>query len=151
MQREIEYAKDIIVGVRHEGRWAWYVSPIEYWFLDYRKWGALFGESGAEADNAQSRFDITVVDHRTAAQFLDHMKSYQASTGELRRLLQERRSEAPDEYVEYLPSLLVDFDRRTVKSSYYEPVYPEQYVPDGWSGTYETFLEEVPPTDQYWK
>ena len=41
---------------------------------------------------------------------------------------------SPDDYVEYLLSLLVDFDGRTVESSHYEPQYPEQYVPDGWKG-----------------
>lgn len=150
MEREIEYAKDVIVGVRFEGRWFWYASSIEYWFLDYRKWGALFGESESKAENAQSRFGIPVVTKRMARRFLEHMQPYLISTDELRRMLRKHRAESPDEYVEYLPSLLVDFDRETFKSNYYEPVYPEKYVPDDWTGTYENFLDEVPESERYW-
>jgi hypothetical protein len=150
MERQIEYAKDIIVGVRRNGGWSWYLSEKEPWFLDYRKWGALFGASETEAENAESRFGIAVVDEHTAGQFLEHMKPHLISTDELRRMLQKRRAEAPHDYVEYLPSLFVDFDRKIFRSNYYEPVYPEKFVPDGWAATYGDFLEDVPDGERYW-
>ena len=53
-------------------------------------------------------------------------------------------------YYDFYPSLLIDFDRKVLYNGDPEGTAYEDYVPKGWRGFYEDFLNQVPIDDRYW-
>ncbi|MGQ8871271.1 hypothetical protein [Paenibacillus sp. TSA_86.1] len=138
MKTEPVYAENTIVGVWFQSRWRWYVTEREYWFLNVEM---------------EERFGIHVLNEETAAVFLQAIQEEQVSSGELRSVLLQFREmhHVGDEWLKYVPSFLVDFDRRLFFSMFPEPASFEHYMPDGWTGSYRDFLEQVPEDERYWK
>ncbi|WP_025724288.1 hypothetical protein [Paenibacillus polymyxa] len=132
-----EYAQNIIVGVIFEGKWNWYVTEREYWFLN---------------TEMEERFGIPMLDETTAGAFLDHIYEYKVATGELTSMLQLLNDaiQHKDELLEFCPALYVNFDEKILYSLFPEPASFEHYVPAGWKGEYQNFLNEVPSPEQYW-
>ena len=66
----------MIVATLFKGNLRWFDSDPDYWVLDYSKWGESFKDAGYDVDasDCSDRFDIPVVDEKTAALFLDRMK-----------------------------------------------------------------------------
>ncbi|MDN4076860.1 hypothetical protein QYF52_02860 [Paenibacillus polymyxa] len=132
-----EYAQNIIVGVMFLGQWNWYVTEREYWFLN---------------TEMEERFGIAILDETTAGAFLEHICEYKVAAGELTTMLQtlDEAIQHKDEVLEFCPTLYVDFDQKVLYSLFPEPASFEHYVPVGWKGEYQNFLEEVPPAERYW-
>ena len=151
MSLDIDYPLEIIVGVVFRSRWGWYVSEKEDWFLDLRKFARAFGEDGDDPEVGAERFGIAVLDGESAARFLPFIEDRRGEKAELSDALLGRMPAASwDDVIEVSPSLLVDFDRRTLKSMFGEPASFEDFVPDGWAGERAPFLEEVPEEQRYW-
>ncbi|TDL53883.1 hypothetical protein E2R60_12665 [Paenibacillus dendritiformis] len=132
-----EYAQILIVGVMHEGRWGWYVTEREYWFLNIEM---------------EERFGIEVLDETTAGKFLIHIEEYKASADELRQMLLdiEDACATMDDVLEFMPTIYVNFDERTFFSQFPEPMSFELYMPDGWTGSYADFYGLVPEAERFW-
>ncbi|AZH28579.1 hypothetical protein [Paenibacillus sp. M-152] len=132
-----EYAQNIIVGVIFHGQWNWYVTEREYWFLN---------------TEMEERFGIAILNETTAGAFLEHICEYKVAVGELTTMLQmlDDAIQHKDEVLEFCPALYVDFDQKILYSLFPEPASFEHYVPVGWKGEYQNFLEEVPPAERYW-
>lgn len=94
-----EYAQNIIVGVIFEGKWNWYVTEREYWFLN---------------TEMEERFGIPILDETTAGAFLDHICEYKVATGELTSMLQllDEAIQHQDEVLEFFPALYVTLTRK---------------------------------------
>jgi hypothetical protein len=138
MKTEPVYAENTIVGVWFMGVWHWYVTEREYWFLNVEM---------------EERFGIRVLNEETAAVFLQAIQEEQVSAAELKSVLQQFREShhESDEWLKYVPSFLVDFDRQLFFSMFPEPASFEHYMPDGWTGSYMDFLDKVPENERYWK
>ncbi|MBQ6462179.1 MAG: hypothetical protein IJJ59_02505 [Pseudobutyrivibrio sp.] len=50
----------------------------------------------------------------------------------------------------YNPSLYIDFDNKQLISYYAEPESFEDFVPDGWTGEYREFENQIPENQKYW-
>ncbi|MET3208728.1 UNVERIFIED_CONTAM: hypothetical protein ABIC26_001667 [Paenibacillus sp. PvR008] len=137
MKLQPEYAQNIIVGVIFEGQWNWYVTEREYWFLN---------------TVMEERFGIPILDETTAGAFLGHICEYRVAVDELTSLLSMLADaiEHKDEVLEFCPTLYVDFDQKILYSLFPELASFEHYVPAGWNGEYQNFLNEVPPSERYW-
>ncbi|MNS31365.1 hypothetical protein D3C72_634190 [compost metagenome] len=132
-----EYAQVLIVGVVFRETWNWYITEREYWFLN---------------TEMEDRFGIEILDETTAGAFLDRIDDLRVSTNELAQTLEDLRDvfESYDEVLEFIPAIYVNFDERILYSLFPEPMSLEHYVPDGWTGIYQDFLDEVPKQEQYW-
>lgn len=164
MPEEIIYARNVIVAVRRHNQWYWYISDKELWVLDLVKLAKAFDTHFTSAPTSFSgRFSIPVVNEVTAEQFLAHMAPYQVNVGYLREVVRQRidltelsaaseesAEEMLDDWLELLPSLLVDFDNRSLFSLYAEPMSFESYVPEQWTGEYQCFYERIPEEQRYW-
>jgi hypothetical protein len=151
-----EYAMNIIVGVQHQGRWGWYITEKEVWFLDYIKWSEAYGEGTEELGQRWLDDDYCVyfpiVDEKTAPLFLEAIRDYRVETEELRECMMVYIESQADynEMLDLNPALFVDFDNRKFYSNFPEPASFEYFVPDGWIGIYDTFDQYVPENERYW-
>ncbi|AWB43490.1 hypothetical protein DCC85_04140 [Paenibacillus sp. CAA11] len=156
MKVNISYAENIIVAVRFKDRWCWYVTEKEYWFMDLIQWENAFLDKGYPLPNQgdySERFNIPILDEGSAGDFLHEIREFQVSTNKLREGFQkavEMNTDLENDLLEYIPALFVDFDHRRLWSMFPEPASFECYVPEGWTGKYEDFLEKVPARERYW-
>lgn len=152
----LEYGENILVAVIFRDKWSWYITEKEYWFLDLVKLEQAYLAKGyqlPDQGNYAYRYHIGILDEHTAERFLDEIRDFQVSTVELRELLLhtvEMESDVESPLADYLPVLLVHFDEKYLISAFPEPASFEYYVPAGWVGTYESFLDRVPSVERYW-
>ncbi|WP_017814732.1 hypothetical protein [Paenibacillus shenyangensis] len=152
----VSYGENIIVAVRLEGSWSWYVTEKEYWFMDLPRFEQAFAHKGhtLSADTDYDyRFHIPVLNENTVHTFLKCIQEEQFSVADLHAgfIAEVNKHGGDSEFVAgWTPSLLLDFDQRQLFSYFPEPASFEQYVPDGWTGHYENFMEQLPDEQKYW-
>lgn len=147
------YAENLIVGVVYEKIFSWYITDKEIWFLDYNIWSEAFDEdSNGDYEYCIERKGIPVVDCATAKQFLNNLSNYRITANKLRKKLQNKRKRKEDleDYLDFSPSLYVDFDKKKLYSLFPEPASFEAYVPTGWEGIYADFTKYIPENEKYW-
>lgn len=145
-----KYAENIIVCVKKNKSYKWYVTDKEIWFLDLRKLITAYKERGYDIHNSEDfseRFEIDIVDINNASIFLDKVSEFEVSCEDLKRMLIKLEY---NYITEMMPSLFVNFDEKELISFYPEPASYENYVPDNWSGKYEKFLVKIPDKYKYW-
>ncbi|MBU3107980.1 hypothetical protein [Clostridium gasigenes] len=154
----IEYGEDIIVVIKFFNRWEWYATEKGYWYLDLPKLENAYLEKGHKLYNQgdySDRFDIRVLDEDSADIFWDKISEFRADKNELSELIVESEknntsSSNRHNLMKLYPTLLVDFDELLLLSAFSETTSFENYVPDGWTGKYERFLEKLPTEERYW-
>lgn len=141
-----EYGSKIFVGVILKNIWSWYLSIYDYWFLD------LSSECNPNDKHVtQFRFGIHSVTKKNAESFLERMKTFSLSTCDIRKSFTSIKDPKHwDDISEWCPSLLINFDEERLMSMYPEPTSFEDYLPPGWTGSYENFLSLVPINERYW-
>lgn len=90
---------------------------------------------------------MAVVNEDNVEDFLHVIRELEVSNEELRKSLVHREY---SHISDMIPSLYVDFDDKKLTSFYPEPASYELYVPNGWLGKYEQFMENIPVDYQYW-
>lgn len=148
------YAQNIIVGVVFESTFAWYVTEKEFWYLDYIKYDQALSAAGftnPNLGNYSSRFDIGILNEKSANEFFMQISNKQVATNILTQIMLTRIAQNKyDDLLDFAPSLLVNFDQKQLFSQYPEMIRFEKYVPDGWTGLYRNFMLEVPEEERYW-
>lgn len=144
----------MIVAIQNQGSIRWYESDPDYWILDQRKWAEAFAAAGYEANvtDFSDRFDIPVLDETTAPEFLERMAPFSVSEKQLCEHFREQAIAATDwfDVADCLPVLFVDFDARKVWSIDPESTSFVDYIPDGWTGEYDAFFDQIPEHSRYW-
>lgn len=144
----------MIVVIQNQGNIRWYESDPDYWILDQRKWAEAFVAAGHEVNEQDfsDRFDIPVVNERTAAEFLERMEGFGVSQERLCERFRKAASAATDwfDVAEHLPVLFVDFDARKIWSLHSESTSFVDHIPDGWTGEHDTFFDQLPEQSRYW-
>lgn len=146
---EPEYGENIVVFVKYENHFAWYVSDKTYWVLDYPKWQAIFD---SELDFEEPiRYGIPVLNSTSWIVFAERMKEFLASKSELNQLIISNLPiETWDSSSHLFPSLFIDFDAKRLKSLYPEYLTFEAYLPEDWDGEYVDFINNIPVDEKYW-
>ncbi|MDM5340498.1 hypothetical protein QUF84_25230 [Fictibacillus enclensis] len=150
MLNKPQYAENIIVLVKYNENYKWFVTDKEIWFLDLKKLISSYREKGFEIpnpDDFSERFGIAVVNEDTVEAFLQEVSEFEVNNEELRKMLVQKTY---NDVTDMLPSLYVDFDDKKLISFYPEPASYEFYVPEGWRGEYEQFIELIPKDYCYW-
>ena len=151
---EPNYGQNIVVGVLFQNVFSWYITEKEYWYLDYTKYDRALlaaGYTGLTTDDYAGRFHIIILDENTASSFLAYIRDKHVSANALSQMMLIRRArDEHDDLLDFSPCLFVNFDQRQLSSQYPEMIRFERYVPDGWIGSYRSFLLEVPVEERYW-
>lgn len=145
-----KYAETIIVGVKLNSEFNWYVSDKELWYLDLRKLIKAYEKKGfqiPESEDFSDRFNIDIVNEDNAEQFLSEMSEYIWKTVELSTII---KNKAYQNIGDIVPSIYIDFDKRILISNFPEPASYELFIPDGWCGEYNSFSELIPNSHRYW-
>lgn len=144
------YAENIIVGIlKHDG-FKWYVTPADEWFLDFNKYCDMFSRAGYPLDkewHLSFRKGIEVIDETTIDDFLTLEKEYEVSSSELQKMIADGTY---SEISAMIPSLFIDFIHKRLYSLFPETIRYEAFVPDGWIGQYDDFLNLIPARERYW-
>lgn len=129
-----------VVGVVYKGKFSWYVTEREFWYLNMIMEDGLHGE----------RVGIEILDTDTFEVFQKRIEIYKTSTDELREyfiIADEYNKE--DAYFDFFPSFYINFDKKIFYSLYKECLAFELYVPEKWVGEYEDFIELNLIDDEY--
>ena len=153
--------ENIIAGVIYKRHFEWYVAPKNLWKMDYKKlysiWKLLYTKSGkglvqlekdigTYEEFCSKRWGIEVLDSTSASYFLAHLFKCRYSADELRLL---RMVSHDDKKSDYTPSLFIDFDNNKMCSQFPKPENFENFVPNGWIGSYEDFSSFIPDDKRY--
>lgn len=65
-------------------------------------------------------------------------------------LIVRGKDKAYQDIGDIVPSIYIDFDKRTLISNYPEPASYELFIPDNWCGKYNSFNELIPDSHRYW-
>ena len=153
---------EIIVGLMVDGKYSWYVTDKEPWFMDYNKFRDAsrrkceqlkipYNTDNHKTLNERAGFEI--LNEFSIREFKKVIEKYQASVEELRSLLELYLLVygSEDAYFRFLPALHLDFDKKELYSLYTEYESFETYVPDGWIGKRENFLAKIEMKEKYWR
>ncbi|EPV2524079.1 TPA: hypothetical protein ACOSBP_001131 [Enterobacter hormaechei] len=129
---------ELLVIVKYEGTFYWFVAFKEMWVLDRVKWVEDFVKSGVEINlqnTHKERYDIPVVNEENAQIFIDGLISdgYSYDKDDIAEEFYKRLSQKTiwwDIY-ELMPDLFIDFDNKRLYSEYVESMHYQEYVPDG--------------------
>ncbi|MEN1988152.1 hypothetical protein [Paenibacillus hubeiensis] len=151
MTNQPVYADIIIVGVYYKNIFNWYLTDKDYWILDLNKRREDFLKAGYSYDLdpiLDFRFNIEVVNEETAEEFLNAIDGYKVNLDDIRTIIES--GNYGDTILSVAPSLLVHFDHKRLVSNFPETLPFEKYVPNGWSGEYASFEDDIPSNERYW-
>ena len=147
-----KYAENIIVGIQTDFNFEWFVTEKEDWILDIEKYFNSRSSSGFTLDQEfilACRGGISIIDVSTIDEYIGNsMSDYRVSKDQLREQLIQ--STTRQEILSMVPSLYIDFIEKKLYSLYPEFFSFEEYIPDGWQGTFEEFLDVIDDEVKYW-
>ncbi|REK07894.1 MAG: group-specific protein [Planctomycetota bacterium] len=151
--------EEVVVVVKHHGRFRWFKSDRDQWVLDWNKWKKSFADAGHDMPESDpsARFGIPVVDSRTIDRFLEEMSPFEIDKSILRKQLADRFDQAKSwwDVGDLFPIMFANADARHVAAFYPSGTPMERYVPDGWTSEFEDFAtkygdEEFPRAEKFW-
>lgn len=150
---------ELLVIVKNEGRFYWFVAFKEMWVLDRVKWVDDFVKNGVEInlqDIHKERYDIPVVNEENVQIFIDNLikEGYLYDKDDMSVAFYNRLSEKTTwwDIYDLMPDLFIDFDSKRLYSEYVENMHYHKYVPDGWLGKFVDFCSDgtLPQDEIFW-
>lgn len=150
---------ELLVIVKNEGRFYWFVAFKEMWVLDRVKWVDDFVKNGVEInlqDIHKERYDIPVVNEENVQIFIDNLikEGYLYDKDDMAVAFYNRLSEKTTwwDIYDLMPDLFIDFDSKRLYSEYVENTHYHKYVPDGWLGELVDFCSDgsLPRDEMFW-
>ena len=140
---------ELLVIVKNEGRFYWFVAFKEMWVLDRVKWIDDFVKNGVEInlqDIHKERYDIPVVNEKNAQIFIGNLikDGYLYDKDDIAEAFYNRLSEKTTwwDIYDLMPDLFIDFESKRLYSEYVESMHYYKYVPDGWFGELVDFCSD---------
>ena len=150
---------ELLVIVKNEGRFYWFVAFKEMWVLDRVKWIDDFVKNGVEInlqDIHKERYDIPVVNEKNAQIFIGNLikDGYLYDKDDIAEAFYNRLSEKTTwwDIYDLMPDLFIDFDSKRLFSEYVESMHYHKYVSDGWLGELVGFCSDgsLPQDEMFW-
>ncbi|HEO9917484.1 TPA: hypothetical protein QIQ88_003176 [Enterobacter asburiae] len=150
---------ELLVIVKNEGRFYWFVAFKEMWVLDRVKWIDDFVKNGVEInlqDIHKERYDIPVVNEKNAQIFIGNLikDGYLYDKDDIAETFYNRLSEKTTwwDIYDLMPDLFIDFESKRLYSEYVESMHYYKYVPDGWFGELVDFCSDgsLPQDEMFW-
>lgn len=141
---------NVIVLIKHENIFDWYVSEKELWVLDAKKLGEDFKiklkklGKDIEVDIIdEEREELEILDESNIKVFKQRMKKYKVTYDELEKFFNSHLEELYYRNAnEICPDFYIDFDGKIFYSYYTEPNSYEYYVPKGWKGIRDNKIDK---------
>lgn len=150
---------ELLVIVKNEGRFYWFVAFKEMWVLDRVKWVDDFVKNGVEInlqDIHKERYDIPVVNEENVQIFIDNLikEGYLYDKDDMSVAFYNRLSEKTTwwDIYDIMPDLFIGFDSKRLYFEYVENMHYHKYVPDGWLGKLVDFCSDgtLPQDEIFW-
>lgn len=141
-------SNNIVVLVRIDGMYTWFLNEKTIWVMDYVSWGKMFG---GDIQLPPERKDVPILTKETWEIFKNLHRDAIVSVDQLKELvISNLPIDSWEEKGELFPSLYLNFDDEVLYSVY--PEYPlfDKYVSPGWKGNYGDFYELIPESEKYW-
>ena len=155
MYLEPSYYEDIVVLIKYNQVYQYYVTDKEFWILDLNKLRSVFEIKGYKMELVEDeRTGFEVLTKETYGIYKDRITKYEVSNEELKKYYQlfQQTKQPCDDVREILPVFYIDFDKEIFYSFYTEPGSYEEYIPKGWQGMLIDNCEEVIPSNMvYWE
>ncbi|BFH17778.1 hypothetical protein P4K96_19580 [Bacillus cereus] len=152
MKVEPNFPDTVVVLVKHEEKYTWYVSEKELWIMDLLQLENAFRRkfnqpkvTETEADY-EERVGCEILSEKNISQFQEAMKDFEVSYTELIEyfnLYSEVYLDGVNSEVE--TSFYLDFDNKIFYSFFKEPGSYEYFVPTDWKGIFEKDAKKVIP------
>jgi len=128
-----DFVRNIFVLVKRNQAWQYFFSDKSDWLLDsWPYWATGENEDYVEQGLQRLSEDKVAVDSLKAA-------FNRLEKKELRFVMEA-----------HTPMLYVDFDKKMLKSRFFEQLL-YQNVPPDWTGQHSDFLDEIPAAYRYWE
>ena len=145
-----EYSVDIIVLVKCQNKYSWYLSDKEFWVLDYNKWASKFGSDEKMSEN-NPRNGFSVLDSDNWALFENVIVDNLVTRNQLKEMiLMNLPLLSWDEKGHLFPSLFINFDTKELFSVFPEYLAFENFIPENWVGKFDDFYSLIPDLEKYW-
>lgn len=154
MNKVPKFKVNVICHLVFNKKRVWVVAPANTLILDLTKLSE--GQQNYYFSHQEFRFvreDCKRLDSpQEQKKFFEHILFYETSTEELAHALcleVKRKSRSWQE--DFMPSVVIDIDKRAVVvgNAYYEKF--KDYLPAGWTYEFKNFLDDIPPKFSYWK
>jgi len=143
MKVEPDFSDNIVVLIKNNNVYTWYVSEKELWIMDLLKLYNAFRKKRKlplvnEIHEEGEREGYEILDCHNIGHFQTKMREYEVSYNELKEYYQ-LFSEVymGGKQFRVFPSFFINFDSKIFISYFSEPGSYEDFVPDGWRGIYE--------------
>ncbi|GAA3954470.1 hypothetical protein GO495_31425 [Chitinophaga oryziterrae] len=145
------YGDDIIVLIRYDNEYFWYLSEKTIWVMNYTKWMEIFYPFSNKKATIPEREGLDILNRDNWLEFKERNVELATNREELRRLIEFNLPITSwDEKGELFPALFLDFDKNILYSLFPESLAFERYVPEYWTGLYEDFYSLIPDAEKYW-
>lgn len=156
--------ENVVVLVKADGRFHYYVTEKELWILNDVMLEEYWNAIGCVTPDPEDRGEKTgfdILDETNVSRFLPVIAQYEVGFEELKEyynlylyVMEDEIKADLEDIREILPIFYIDFDRRIFISYYSEPGSYEKYLPNAnWKG-YLMEIEtdkEIPPEMRYWE
>ncbi|MDA7028113.1 hypothetical protein PJ311_16180 [Bacillus sp. CLL-7-23] len=146
---------NVVVLIKYNKKYQYYVTDKELWVLDLNKLKLAFQIMGYQMNLIEDeRMGFDVLTKEQYSIYKDKIKRYEVNYDELKDYYQlfQLIKEPQDDIREILPLFYIDFDKELFYSFYTEPGSYEEYIPDGWQGILTEELEKIIPRNMvYWR
>lgn len=140
--------EDILVIIKNDEKFYWFVAFKEMWVLDRVKWVNDFIRNGLGCINMndhQERYNMPIINKENVDGFIQLLidDGYLYDKRDIANEFYKRLSVKNlwwDIY-DLMPDLFIDFDSNRLYSEYVESMHYEQYVPEGWLGELVDFCD----------
>lgn len=141
--------KNIIVGVKHKGKFKWYLTPKSIWAFDFNKLNP--GERIKYAkDIINYRKDLNVITATNFVSFLNNIAELKTDVFSLQNDMTDMLHH-DDRFIEdFLPALYIDFDNKIYYAHTENVEYYKQCISKDFVFKDEDFIEHIDPEYYYW-
>lgn len=149
-----KYKQNIIVGIKKDYKFRWYVLPITIAILDldklkpstknYYMSHTTFAGIRQDCQSLHSKQEID--------EYIKAVASFWVSTEQLSNLLAHASKSVRHDFAsDFCPSLYYNFDENKLFYSSEDFKTHTECIPDGWAPIKSNFLELIPHKHQFWK
>ncbi|WP_252254144.1 hypothetical protein [Clostridium sp. ZBS12] len=148
MKIEPDGIEDVVVLIKSDNFYQYYVSEKECWMLN------ITVLEVADWPNEDIRYGIPILNEDNICEFKEGIKKLEVSKKELKEyyMIYKELYGDLDAHYTATPIFYIDFDKKEFYSFYTEPGSYEEYMPKGWDGYNKAgeYDRYIPLEMKYW-
>lgn len=149
-----KYKQNIIVGIKKDYKFRWYILPITIAILNLNKLKpSTKNYYMSHTSFAGIRQDCQSLNSKTEIdEYIKAIKTFWISSEQLSNLLAHASKSGKHDFAsDFCPSLYYNFDDNKIFYSSDDFLTHIECIPDMWQAVKSNFLESIPSKHQFWK